>query len=219
MAWLMAASPSARATMATWLAALALLQDQPAQALPVVVEELGRAHGAGDEDRVLRQIAGRCRADPAGEEPQQAVGQVVDVVQALARIRIGLAEHAGARIVAHALHRGFGGEAGEQRLLEPPAPAAVMGEHAEGFQHLAMLAGALEIAALEHAVDHAGQLLDRLRQPAALELDVLGDQLGDDDARLVQHHVAERHALRDRLTPVEGGRSARGGSPPARLRR
>ena len=43
----------------------------------------------------------------------------------------------------------------------------------------------------------AGQLLDGLGEPAPLELDILGDQLGDDDARLVQHHMAERHAFRD----------------------
>ena len=43
----------------------------------------------------------------------------------------------------------------------------------------------------------AGEILDGLGQPAPLELDVLGDQLGDDDARLVQHHMAERHAFGD----------------------
>ena len=43
----------------------------------------------------------------------------------------------------------------------------------------------------------AGQILDGLGQPAPLELDILGDQPGDDDARLVQHDMAERHAFGD----------------------
>ncbi len=72
----------------------------------------------------------------------------------------------------------------------------VVGEHAEGFEHLAMLAGAGEIAAVEHGIDHPGQLLDGLAEPPPLELDILGNELGDDDARLVQHRMPERHALR-----------------------
>ena len=51
--------------MATWLVGAALLQHQAAQALPVVIEQLGGAHGAGDEDGVLRQAARRRRADAA----------------------------------------------------------------------------------------------------------------------------------------------------------
>ena len=96
----------------------ALLEHEPAQALAVVVEQLGRSHGAGDDDRILRQAARRRRADPAREQPQQAVGQIVDIVQPVARMRVGHAQHARARVVAHALHRGLGGEAREQRLIE-----------------------------------------------------------------------------------------------------
>ena len=35
----------------------AFFQDEAAHALAVVVEELGRAHRAGDDDRVARQVA------------------------------------------------------------------------------------------------------------------------------------------------------------------
>jgi hypothetical protein len=45
----------------------AFLEHEPAQALPVVIEQLGGAHGAGDQDRVLRQVAGGRRAGPSGE--------------------------------------------------------------------------------------------------------------------------------------------------------
>ena len=38
----------------------------------------------------------------------------------------------------------------------------IVGEHAEGFEHLAMLSGARHVAALQHVVDRAGQIFDRL---------------------------------------------------------
>jgi hypothetical protein len=91
----------------------------------------------------LRQRSRRRRADPAREQPQQAVGQVVDIVQTVAQARIGQAQHPRARVVAHALHRGLGGEPGEQRLVETPPPTMIVRKHAECFQHLAMLAGAV----------------------------------------------------------------------------
>ena len=197
MTWLIAAMPSARATIATWLAEPPSSSTRPRKALAVIVEQLGGAHGAGDQDGVLRQVAGGRRDGAAREQPEQAIGEIVDIVQPLARMRVDLAEHARARVVAHALHGGLGGEAGEHRLVEPPPPAVIVGEHAERLEHLAMLAGAREIAALQHVVDHAGQLLDGLGEAPPLELDVLGDQAGDHDARLVQHHMAERHAFGD----------------------
>ena len=46
--------------------------------------------------------------------------------------------------------------------------------------------------------DRAGEVLDGLAEPAPLELDILGDQARDHDARLVQHHMAERHTFGDR---------------------
>ena len=104
---------------------------------------------------------------PPDEQAQQAVGEIVDIVQPVARMRVGLAQHARARIVAHALHGGLGGEAGEQRLVEPPPPAMIVGEHAERLEHLAMLAGARHVAPLQHVVDHAGQILDGLARAGA----------------------------------------------------
>ena len=120
------------------------------------------------------------------------------------------AQHARAGVVAHALHRGLGGQAGDQRLVEPPPPAVIVGEHAEGLEHLAVLAGAGQIAALHHVVDRPGQILDGLGEAAPLELDILGDQPGDDDARLVQHDMAERHAFRDGKAAKPHGKIAAG---------
>ncbi len=47
-----------------------LLQHETAQALPVVVEKLGRPHGAGDHDGVLGQAAGGRRPHSAREQAQ-----------------------------------------------------------------------------------------------------------------------------------------------------
>ena len=129
----------------------AFLQHQAAQALAVVVEELGRAHGAGDEDGVLRQIAGRRRADPAGQHAQQPIGEIVDIVQPLARVGIGLAQHAGARVVAHALHRGFGGQAGEQRLVRRRRQPRSWANMRKASSTSRCSPARCEIAALQHA--------------------------------------------------------------------
>ena len=78
-------------------------------------------------------------------------------------------------------------------------PAAVVREHAVGFEHVAMLAGGAQLALLQHLVDGGLELVDRGFQPAGLRLGVLGLDLGDDHARLVQHGVAERDPFRQRL--------------------
>ena len=46
-------------------------------------------------------------------------------------------------------------------------------------------------------------------QALALLRHVVGDEIGDDDARLVQHHVAERDAVVERRA-IEVQRAARG---------
>jgi len=84
---------------------------------------------------------------------QQSVGEVIEIVQALAQIGIGLAQHAGTGVRLHALDRGFCGQAGRHRFFELVHPAAVMGEHAIGFEHVAVLAAFGDIAMLEHGVE------------------------------------------------------------------
>ena len=134
-------------------------------------------------------------------------------MQPVAHERIGLAHHPRPRIVAHALHGCLGGQARQQRFFEPPPPAAVVRQHTEGLQHLPVLARARHVTAIEHTVDHARQLVDGLLEAPSFELKVLGDELGDDDARFVQHDVTEGNAFGDRHT----GKTLRGLSP--RLRR
>ncbi len=89
----------------------------------------------------------------------------------------------------------FRGEAGGDRFMQLVLPALIVGEHAVGFQHIAMLAAVGHVAAFQHAVEIGAQLQDRGVEPLDLLRQILGDVVGDDDARLVQHHMAERDAI------------------------
>ena len=190
--------PSARATIATWLVLPALLEDDAAQLGAVIVEELGRPHVARHHDGVLRKIAARRGGDLAGEDAQQPVGEIVEIVHALAQIGIGRAHHARPVVALHALDRGFGGEPGLDRLAQPVHPAPVMREHAEGLEHFGIFAAA-RFGAVDEFIDMGAQLFDRPVEPRFLLRDVLGDEVLDDDARLVQHDMAERDAVGQRL--------------------
>ena len=130
-----------------------LLEHQAAQALAVVVEQLRRPHVARDDDGVVRQVGGERPVRAAHQLAQQPVGEVVEIVQPVAQERIGLPLHLRARVVLHALDRRLGGEAVADRLLQPPRPAAILGEHLVGFQDLAVLAGARLGAARQEVVD------------------------------------------------------------------
>jgi hypothetical protein len=174
----------------------ALLQHDPAQAGAVVVEQRGGAHGAGDDDGVVGQLRGGRDEIAPDELVKEPVGEVVEIVQALAQIGVGLAQQAGAGVGLHALHGGLGGEAGEHRLAHPAQPALVVREHAHGLQHLAMLAAVALVAALDQRVDRGAHGLDRGLEPSDLRLRVLGDEVLHHDARLVQDDVAEAHPLR-----------------------
>ena len=80
---------------------------------------------------------------------QQAVGKIIQIMQALAQIRVRAACELGARIILHALDSGFSGQARADGLAQTTQPAAVMGKHAECFEHFAMLARARRIATVD----------------------------------------------------------------------
>ena len=159
-------------------------------------------------------LSGRssCAVDEAlaGELMQQPVGEIVEIVQPLAQIGLGLALQFGAGVVLHALDRGFGGQAASHRLAQPAQPAAVMREHAEGFQHLAMLARP-DVAACSISTSIEWRMASiAVSSRSISRFDVLGDELLDDDARLMQHDMAEADAIGDRraLAAPAAGRSA-----------
>ena len=153
--------PSARATIATCEFGTALLEHEPTQPLAIVIEQRRRPHGAGDQDGVFRQIFARRRMIAAGELPHQAIGKVIEIVQALAQERIGLPQHTGARVGLHALDRRLRGQSRHHRFFELVHPAAVVGEHPVGFEHLAMLAAFDHIAMFQQLVEIGLQRFNR----------------------------------------------------------
>ena len=114
-------------------------------------------------------------------------------------IGIGDAHHAGAVVGLHALDAGLGGQAGADRLAQPVQPALVVGEAAVGVEHLAVLAAVGDVAALQHEIEVGAQRRDRIVEALELLLHVVGDDVLHRHARLVQHHMAERDALGQRL--------------------
>ena len=74
-------------------------------------------------------------------------------------------------------------------------PALVVREHAEGFEHLPVLAVMGDVAALDQFVDRGADLADRGLEAAQLRLRVLRDQVLHHDAGLVQDDMAEADAV------------------------
>ena len=117
-----------------------LLEHHAAQPRAVVVEQRRRAHRTRDQDRVFRQLLGQQDEALAGKLMQQAIGDVGQVVQPIAQVGVGLALQLGARVVLHPLDRRLGGQARTHRLAQPAQPAAIVGDHAERLEHVAMFA-------------------------------------------------------------------------------
>ncbi len=135
---------------------------------------------------------------PPDEAVQQAVRQVVEVVQAVAQVGVGLAHHPGAVVRLDALDRGLRRQARGHGLAHAPQPALVVGEHPEGLEDLPVLAVMGDVAAVDQLVDRGADVADGLLEALELRVDVLGDEVLDHHPRLVQHHVAEADALGER---------------------
>ena len=129
---------------------------------------------------------------------QQAIGEIVEVVQALADQRIGLTHHARACVVLHTLDGGFGGETRVHGFTQTLQPTAIVGEHAIGFENVTGLAGNDAVFGGEHGVDRGAQLGDGTVELQALFREVVGNQLLDADAGLVQHSPAHGDAFAER---------------------
>ena len=121
--------------------------------------------------------------------------EVLEIVQPVAQIGIGGTQHARAGIGLHAFDRGLRGKAGGDRLVQPVRPPLVVGEHAVGFKHVAVLAALGDVATFQHAVKVGAQLCQRAVEPLDFLRQVFGDVVVDHDARFVQHDVAERDAV------------------------
>ncbi len=172
----------------------ALLEHDPTQAAAVIVEKLGRAQIAGDEDDVFVDGNGGTAGLGAGEMLKQPVGEVLEVVDPLAQVRIGDLAHPRVNFVAHLLHGGLGGQAGVDGLADPAQPADVLGDHPVGLENVAVLAALADGGRTQHVVKRAVHVGDGLAQPVVLDPGILGDDPADGEPWLVKNGDAEREA-------------------------
>jgi len=106
--------------------------------------------------------------------------------------------HAHPGALLHALDRGLGSQAAVDRLVDATAPALVIGEHLVGLEHGFMFAIHAEFGLVCHLLDLFAHLVEGEVDALAFRLDILGHDMLDIDARLVEY----RHA---RCQPLDQG--------------
>ena len=179
------------------------------QPAPVIFEQFGRPQVARDQHRILGQPGLGGGAHPPDDDPHQPVGQILEVVHPLLEQRIVDFLHPAAGALLDPLDRGLGGEAAVDRLVDPPRPAFVIGEHLVGLEDLIVLAGGAELGLAGHVVDLLAHPAEGGIDPRPLGLGILGDGMLDHHPRLVEHGDALGHAG-DQLQP---GNALRPGRP------
>jgi hypothetical protein len=132
-------------------------------------------------------------AELARHDPEQTVRQIVEIVHPVLQQRIVDLSHPHLHALANALDRRLGGQAGIDRLVDPPRPAFVIGEHLVGLEHLGMLADGTELGMAHHRVDLLAHLGEGRIDPVPLRLDILGDGMLDQYPRLMEDGMALAH--------------------------
>ena len=164
----------------------AFFQHHALQLAPVV-EQFGGADVARHQHGVFRHFRAGIGA-LAREDPQEAVRQIVQIVQPFAQIGVGHLFQTGAGGGLLFLDRGFGGEAALDVLLHPAQPAARIGEHAVGFQHRLLFL--VEAFGGKQVIDRDAQLAHGFADAVNLGQGVVGDGVRHHDARFVQPDAA-----------------------------
>ena len=131
---------------------------------------------------------------------QQAVGKIIQIMQALTQIRIGTALQFRTRIILHTLNRCLSCQTCMHGLTQTTQPTLVMREHAEGFEDLAMLAGACMVRTVNQLVDALAHRIDRFFKALFFRLQIFRHELCDDDARLMQHDMTKPDTFSQRRT-------------------
>ena len=153
-----------------------------------IFQQFPRSDIARHKNRVCGQFGPGFRALP-GQDAQQPVGQVIQIVQPLAQIGVCHLLHAFARRRLFLFHRRLGAQAPGDVLLHALHPALGIGKHPVGFQHVQLFAVAPRGGG-QHLVHAHAQFLDRLAQAQCLFFGVVGHRVGDNHTRLVQPDTA-----------------------------
>jgi hypothetical protein len=172
----------------------AFLEDHALESASVIFEQFGGAEIACDQYGVAAKPGLGGGAELAGNDSEQPVGEVVEIVHPLGEQGIVDFAHPHPGALLDPLDRRFGGEAGIDRLVDPPRPALVVGEHLVGREYLIVLAGRSELGEVRHIVDLLAHLAERRIDPVALGLGILGDGMLDQHPGLMIDSGAAGHA-------------------------
>ena len=164
-------------------------------------------------------LSGSCSRGGAWSWPMQLahqpVGEIVEVVQPLAQIGIGRAQHAGAGVGLHALDRGLGGEAGR---APPRAAGAASRGRGRTCDRLRARRGARRRRRSRRAPACTSRseriVVDRVVEPLQLLRHVVGDEILD---RRRAARAAPRGRARCRRR-ARAGEMQRAAGPRARRR-
>ena len=178
----------------------AFLEQHALQSPPVIFEQFGGPEVARHQHRVPRQTTLRGGAHPPADDPHQPVRQVLKVVHPFLEERIVDLAHAGAGALLDALDRGLGGQPAVDRLIDPPRPAFVVGEHLVGRENLLMLAGGAELGVAGHRVDLLAHPPERRINARAFGLGIIGDGVLDQHLGMVENRHSPTHPG-DQLEP------------------
>ncbi len=173
--------------MAAWLPTEPSSSTTPAQ-LAAVFQQFARADVAGDEDRVFRHLGPGVLA-LAGQDAQQAVREVVKIVQPFAQVGVGHLFQPGAGGGLFFFDRRLGGQAAHRCPL-PSGAASRANWRTSGRPRAPASGPCPALARRQQVIDRHAQLAHRSAEAVDLGQRVVGDGVGDDDARFVQPDAA-----------------------------
>ena len=170
----------------------AFFKHDPRQ-FPPIGQQFTRSDVARDQDRVLGHLGAGFMA-LTGQDAQQPVGKVIQILQPFAQIGVRHGLQARARDRLFLFNRGLGAEAAIDVLFHPAHPAARIGEHAIGLKHL-QLFGVAGAGDAQHFIDRNAQLIDGLLQTLLFRDGVIGHGVRHHHTWFMQPDVTGGDAL------------------------
>ena len=166
-----------------------------AQPALVIFEQFGWPQIARNQDRIFLKPKLRRSAHLPRDDAKQTVGEILQIVHPVGEQRIVNLPHPHPGALLDAFDSGFGGQAAVDGLVDPAAPAFVIGEHLVGRDDLFMFAAGAEIDLARHPVNLLAHLVERGIDALALGLGVLGNGMFDANIGLVENRNASRRAF------------------------
>jgi len=123
-------------------------------------------------------------------------------VHALRQQRVVDLPHAHAGMLLHPFDRGLRGQPAVDGLVDPPAPAFVIGEHLVGLEHFLMLAADSEFRLAGHLVDLVAHLVERRIDAVPFGFGILRHRMLDLHPGLMKDRMATGLAF-DQLQAAE----------------